>query len=152
MGEAQDITEVEPRGELTERLEEIGRTTVKVAASTVVATTLVGALSEPPRADMITLPEPVPIIQLYQIEDDVVPDEDEETTDQESRLKRLLRLLRYLAIALALAAAIIFGALKGCAGIAGGLLLPPDDEQQEQSVSTTQTEDERGVSTEATGI
>lgn len=152
MEEALDITKVEPREELSERLEEIGRTTVKVAASTVVATTLVGALSEPPHADMITLPEPVPIIQLYQIEDDVVPDEDEETTDQESRLKRLLRMLRYLAISLALAAAIIFGALKGCAGIAGGLLLPPNDEQQEQSASTTQTEDERGVATEAAGI
>ena len=152
MEEAQDITVDERREELASRIEEIGRKTVKVAASAAVATTLVGALSEPPHADMITLPEPGPIIQLSQVEDDVVPDEDEDTTDQESRLRRLLRILKYLVIALALVGAIIFGALKGCAGIAGGLLLPPDEEQQEQSVSSAQTEDERGVATEAAGI
>jgi hypothetical protein len=152
MEEARVKIQVEPRNETIDRLEEVGRTTVKVAASAVVATTLVGALSEPPNTDLITLPEPVPIIQLYQVEDDLVPDEDEETTDQESRLRRLLRMLKYLLIALALVGAIIFGALKGCAGVVGTTLLPHDDEQQEQSVHQGQTEDERGVASESAGI
>ena len=130
-----------------DKLDEVGRKAVKVAASTVIATTLVGALAEPPHAEMMTLPEPTPIVQVYQAyDDDVTPDDDETEDEQKSRWKTILRMLRYLLIAAALIAGIVLGTLKGCAGIAGGLLLPPEDEQEEQpQAPKTQTEDERGV-------
>ena len=130
-----------------DQLDDIGRKVVKVAASAAVATTLVGALSEPPHTEMMTLPEPTPIVQMYQaLDDDPIPDEDDETDEHESRLRRILRLLKYLMVALALVGSIALGVLKGCAGIAGGLLLPPgDEERQEQTTQQTQTEDERGV-------
>ncbi len=134
------------RDELTDKLEGIGKTTVKVAASTVVATTLVGALAEPPNTDLITLPEPTPIVQMYQaIDDDPLPDEDDEQDESQSRWKRILKALRYLLVALALVGAILFGALKGCAGLLAAPLVPHDEEQQEQTTHQTQTEDERGV-------
>ena len=67
MTETRDIEPVEEELGLStedklDRLEDIGRKTVKVAASTVLATTLVGALSEPPNTDLMSLPEPTPIV------------------------------------------------------------------------------------------
>ena len=132
--------------ETLDKLEEIGKKTVKVAASAVVATTLVGALAEPPNTDLMSLPEPTPIVQMYQaIDDDPLPDEDDERDESQSRWKRILKALRYLLVALALVAGILFGALKGCAGLLAAPLLPHDEEQQEQTTHQTQTEDERGV-------
>ena len=132
--------------ETLDKLEEIGKKTVKVAASAVVATTLVGALAEPPNTDLMSLPEPTPIVQMYQaIDDDPLPDEDDEQDESQSRWKRILKALRYLLVALALVAGILFGALKGCAGLLAAPLLPHDEEQQEQTTHQTQTEDERGV-------
>ena len=115
------------------------------AVSAVLATSLVGALNEPPNTDLITLPEPVPIVRQYQAIDDDADDEDRRTEEQPSRWRRILKMLKYLIVALALLAALVFGVLKGCAGTAG-LLLPGEDEQQEQTSShRTSTEDERGV-------
>lgn len=132
--------------ELLDRLEGAGRTVVKVAASTVVATTLASTLAQPPRAELITLPEPTPIVQLYEaFDEDADPDEDEEQDESTSRWRLLLRVIKYLLVALALVASLLFGVLKGCAGITGGLLIPHDDERQEQPVHHGQTEDERGV-------
>lgn len=134
------------KGDTLDRLEEIGKTTVKVAASTVVATTLVGALAEPPNTDLMTLPEPTPIVQMYQaIDDDPLPDEDDEVDESKSRWRRVLKALKYLLVALALVAGILFGVLKGCAGLLAAPLVPHDEEQQEQTTHQTQTEDERGV-------
>ena len=137
--------ERDTRQETLDKLEDIGRTTVKAAASAVLATTLVGALSEPPHTEMMSLPEPTPIVQMYQAADDVVPDEDDDTDDENKRWRRLLRALRYLLVVLALVGTVALGVLKGCAGIAGATLLPADDEREEQSATSQQTEDERGV-------
>lgn len=133
--------------ERVERLDAMGRTAIKVAASAVVATSLASALAEPPHIELMSLPAPTPIVRVYEpYDDDLVPDEDEQDDESSSRWRRLLKLLKYLVVALALAASITLGMLKGCAGIAGGLLLPPaEEEQQEQAAHTSQTEDERGV-------
>ncbi len=138
--------------EEVDRLEEVGRTVVKVAASTVVASSLAGALAEPPHVEMMKLPEPVPIVQMYQAYDDeALADEDDETDESESRLKRIMRMLRYLLVALALVGAILFGLLKGCAGIAAIPLVPAGEEREEQAEpgGQSQAEDERGVAAAA---
>ncbi len=151
MVEPQDIKPIDDEraqsaDDLVDKLDRVGRTTVKVAASTVLATTLVGALSEPPNTELMTLPEPTPIVQMYQaVDDDPIPDEDDEDDESTKRWQRVLKILKMLFVALALAGTIAFGALKGCAGIVGTLALPGDDEQQEQSATPSQTEDERGV-------
>ncbi len=154
MAETHDITPVEDEREqkaeeTLDRLDDIGRKTVKVAASAVLATTLVGALSEPPNTDLMSLPEPTPIVQMYQaVDDDPIPDEDDEDDESTKRWQRVLKILKMLFVALALAGTIAFGALKGCAGIVGMLALPDSDErqeQQEQNATTSETEDERGV-------
>ena len=105
----------------------------RVAASAVLATSLVAALSEPPKAELVTLPEPTPIVQIYSpYVDDVEPAEDDED-DESSRWRTILKILRFLAIALLLAAGIAFGALKGCAGCSAALLVPDDPPQLEQA-------------------
>ena len=153
MAEERDITarDADVSEGTLEHLDELGRSTVKVAASAVLASTLVGALSEPPHAEMMSLPEPTPIVQIYQaVDDDPVDDEDDEQDESQRRWRRLLKALKYLLVALALVGSIALGVLKGCAGVAGSLLLPPEDEKQEQTTShRSNTEDERGVATEA---
>ena len=127
-------------------LDDVGKAAVKVAASAVLATTLVGALNEPPRTDLMSLPEPVPIIQMYEVvEDDGIADEDDQEDVSKEKWRKILRMLRYLLLALALVAAIAFGALKGCAGVVAGTLPPANEEQEQQSNYSQQTEDERGV-------
>ncbi len=154
MAETHDIEPVDEEldqkaEERLELLDDIGRKTVKVAASAVLATTLVGALSEPPNTDLMSLPEPTPIVQMYQaIDDDPIPDEDDDEDESAKRWARVLKILKMLFVVLALAGTIAFGALKGCAGIVGMLALPDGDErqeQQEQGTRTSETEDERGV-------
>ena len=131
--------------ERIDHLDDIGRKTVKVAASAVLATTLVGALSEPPDTNLIKLPEPVPIVQQYQaVDEDDDVDDDRKKDTRTDRLRRLLKLLKYLIIALLFVGTLLFGVLKGCAGVVGATLLPGDDEQQEQK-----QEGREQVSTEA---
>jgi len=105
----------------------------QVAASAVLATSLVAVLSEPPRPELVSLPEPVPIVQMYSpYVDEVEPAETDDDDDTSNRWRRILKLLKYLAIALLLAGALLFGALKGCTACSAGLLLPPADEQEEE--------------------
>ena len=133
-----------------DRLDQFGKAAVKVAASTVLATTLVSALNEPPRTDLMTLPDPVPIVYvLDDLEDDGIADEDEQDDEKQSRWIRLLKILKYLLVVLALAATLALAVLKGCVGLATVPLMPHEDEQQEQVTHQTQsqTEDERGVAT-----
>lgn len=112
----------------------------RVAASAVLATSLTAALTEPPRADLMSLPEPTPIVEIYNpYVDDVEPAEDEEDDTESNRWRRILRLLRYLAVALLLAGSIAFGMLKGCAGCSAGLLMPPDDPPQEEQTEQQST-------------
>lgn len=137
--------------ERIERLDTMGRTAIKLAAAAVVATSLASALAEPPHTELMSLPTPTPIVRIYQpFDEDIVPDEDEQEDESSSRWRRLLKALKYLLVALALVASLALGLLKGCAGIAGGLLLPPaeDEQQQEEQAHASQTsdaEDERGV-------
>ena len=116
-----------------DQLDDIGRKTVKVAASAVLATSLVGALSEPPDVDLIKLPEPVPIVQQYNaVDDDDDVDDDKKKDTHTSRWRRLLQLLKYLIIALIFVGTLLLGVLKGCAAVLSAPLLPGEDEQQEQ--------------------
>ena len=141
----EDLDRCEERSDSSDAVE-LAKTAGKAAAAAVIATSLVGALSEPPRADLMSLPDPTPIVQQYVVEEDVIPDEDHEDDTRETFLQRLLRLLKYLLVALALLATIALGVLKGCAGVAGSALLPPADEEQEQQDQRPATaEDERGV-------
>lgn len=138
MAQDADTTAQEER---LDKLDQIGRATVKVATSAVLATTLASALAEPPHAEMITLPEPVPIVQMYQDpEEDPLVDEDDEQNKRVSRWRRLLKVLKYLLVALMFVGTLALGILKGCAGVVGTLLLPDDDKQQEQVVESTDTE------------
>lgn len=138
MAQDADTTAQEER---LDKLDQIGRATVKVATSAVLATTLASALAEPPHAEMITLPEPVPIVQMYQAPDeDPLVDEDDEQDKRVSRWRRLLKVLKYLLVALMFVGTLALGILKGCAGVVGTLLLPDDDKQQEQVVESTDTE------------
>lgn len=133
---AQDL-DTAAQEERLDKLDQIGRATVKVATSAVLATTLASALAEPPHAEMITLPEPVPIVQMYQDpEEDPLVDEDDEQDKRVSRWRRLLKVLKYLLVALMFVGTLALGILKGCAGVVGTMLLPDDDEQQEQVVDT----------------
>lgn len=112
--------------------ERVAKTAGKVALSAMVATSLVNALSEPPRTDLITLPEPTPIVQVYSpYVDDIEPAEDEDD-DENDHWRKILKILKYLAVALLLAGAVTLGALKGCAGCSAALLLPNGEQEQPQ--------------------
>ena len=90
-------------------------------------------LAERPGIELITLPEPTPIVQIYNpYVDDVEPEETEEDDAESNRWRRILKLLRMLAVALLIAASLAFGLLKGCASCSAGFLLPPDDSPQEE--------------------
>ena len=137
------------REERVDHLDDVGRKVIKVAASTVLASTLASALAEPPHVEMMSLSDPAPIVRVYQAIDHapLVDEDEDEQDDETSRWRRLLKALKYLMVALALLASIALGLLKGCAGLIAAPLLPHEDERQEQSStqSQTQTEDERGV-------
>lgn len=109
------------------------KTAAKVVASAALATSLVGALSEPPDTTLMQLPEPVPIVQQYYIADDDDDVDDERKKDTKTdRWRRILQLIRYLLIALLFVGTLLFGVLKGCAGIVAAPFLAQDDQQQEQ--------------------
>ncbi|MBR2682056.1 MAG: hypothetical protein IKE22_02165 [Atopobiaceae bacterium] len=116
----------------------VANTAARVAASAMLATSLTAVLTEPPRADLITLPEPTPIVQMYSpYVDDVEPAENDEDDSENHRWRHLLKLLKYLAVALLMVAAIIFGAMKGCVSCSAGMLpplldQPSDDEEAEE--------------------
>ncbi len=103
------------------------------ALSVMLATSLVSALSVPPNTDLVTLPQPTPIVQQYDppVEEEALPADDEEAPSEESLWRKLLRVLKYLLIALLVVGVIAFGALKGCASCTGPLAAPVQDEQQE---------------------
>lgn len=114
----------------------VGKAAATAAMSTLLAASLVGALSEPPNTDQMILPEPTPIVLVLQDEEpeEPVPEPDTDADEQNARWKRLLKLLRWLLIAALLVAMLVFGALKGCASCSAGLLLPEGDEQQQEQV------------------
>lgn len=111
-----------------------GKTAATAAMSTLLAVSLAGALSEPPNTDQMILPEPTPIVRIYQEDEpeEPVPEPEEEVDERAERWRRLFKLLKYLAIVALFAAMLILGALKGCASCSAGLLVPDDDQQQEQ--------------------
>ena len=113
-----------------------GKAAATAAMSTLLAASLVGALSEPPNTDQMTLPEPTPIVLVLQDEEpeEPVPEPDTDADEQNARWKRLLKLLRWLLIAALLVAMLVFGALKGCASCSAGLLLPEGEDQQQEQV------------------
>lgn len=120
--------------------EHIAKVAGRVAASAVLATSLTAALTEPPRADLITLPEPTPIVEVYNpYADDIEPAEDDEDDSESNRWRRILKILRALAVALLVAGSIAFGMLKGCVGCSAGLLMPPDDPPQEEQTEEQDT-------------
>ena len=100
--------------------------------SLMLATSLASALSVPPRTDLMTLPQPTPIVQQYEPPvEEALPVDDEEAPEKESIWRKVLRILKYLLIALLVVGAIMLGALKGCVSCAGPLAAPVQDEQQE---------------------
>ncbi|MBQ9057686.1 MAG: hypothetical protein IJ125_00715 [Atopobiaceae bacterium] len=112
----------------------------KVAMSAVLATTLAGALSQPPRRDLMTLPDPVPIIRVIEPPVvDVPADTDEEPDKRAERIKRLLKLLKFLVVALLLGAAVVFGALKGCASCSAGVLTHNDEVSASESSESNES-------------
>ena len=116
----------------------------KVALSVLAATSLTAALAEPPRTDLMTVPEPTPIVMVLDEAEDEVPEDqtEEQDEDENQRLRRILRLLRMLLIALLITAAIVFGALKGCASCTATVLTPDEQEQPEQAEEEPQEQDQ----------
>ena len=139
MDDDQLAEEHEARGLSGESARKIGHT----ALSIMLATSLASALSVPPNTDLVTLPDPTPIIQVYEppVEEEVLPEDDEESPSEESLLRKLLRILKYLLIALLVTGAIVFGALKGCASCAGPVVAPTDEPEQQEQVEETQAEE-----------
>ena len=101
--------------ELSEEAKELGKTTGKVALSAALATSLAAALQEPPNTDLMSLPEATPIVRVLEDEKPEVapPEEDIEVDEAKERRQRLLKMLKYLLIALFLLGALLFGAMQG---------------------------------------
>lgn len=104
----------------------------KVALSAMLATSLAGVLNQPPRKDLMTLPDPVPIVRVLE-QPQVAPavDVDEDEDKARERLKRILKILKFLLAALALCAAVTFALLKGCSSCSTGM--PIDSEESSAS-------------------
>lgn len=126
-------------------VESLGAAVGKATVSAVLATSLAGALSAPPRADLITLPEPTPIVQEYRVEEELPPHEEQQDDARTIRWRRMLQILKRLLVVLMLVATLLFGVLKGCAGLAMAPLLPQEDQQEQHSAQSAPAEDERGV-------
>ena len=147
MDDEREISLEELAAELSEEAKELGKTTGKVALSAVLATSLAGVLQQPPNTDLMSLPEATPIVRVLEDEKPGVapPEEDIEVDEAKERRQRLLKMLKYLLIALFLLAALLFGAMKGCTSCTAGALLPDDDPKQEQK-SDEQQDDADGAS------
>ena len=68
-----------------------GKTAATAAMSTLLAVSLAGALSEPPNTDQMILPEPTPIVRIYQEDEpeEPVPEPEEEVDERAERWRRL---------------------------------------------------------------
>ena len=117
----------------TSAVSDAARKAGHAAMSVVLATSLASALSTPPNTDLVTLPEPTPIVQQYEppVEEEVLPEEDEEAPSKEPFWKKLLRVLKYLLIAVLIVGTIVLGAVKGCTSCTGSLVAPTEESQQD---------------------
>ncbi|MBQ6395217.1 MAG: hypothetical protein IJH87_02590 [Atopobiaceae bacterium] len=118
-------------------MEEIGRVAGHAALSAAMAVSMSAALHEPPRTDLIKLNEPVPIVRvLEEPKTQEKPAEAPKAEIDENResIRRLLRMLRFLVVALFLIAAMLFGLLRGCASCTAGVLAPPAEEEGSEEV------------------
>lgn len=121
-----------------ELLEKAGR----VALAGVAAASLTAALAEPPRTDMMVLPEATPIVQVLSEESEQDPVEDQQDeAEQESRLERILRILRFLVVGLALVGALLFASLKGCAACSAYMASQRGNEVEQQTSDEDSTDD-----------
>lgn len=117
-------------------------------AAVVLAATLGTAAVDTEQA---TLPEPVPIVQSYDLgsdtpSPDAVTDADAQDEKRSSGWELFLKLLKYLIVLIIAIIALIFGLIKGCASCAVPLLGPADDdkkqEQQEEDMQAAWLFDE----------
>ena len=96
--------------------------------------------------DQVTLPEPVPIVQTFDLgsdngSPDVVADADSQD-EKRSGWELFLKLLKYLIVLVIAVVALIFGLVKGCASCAIPALVPDDDKKQEQQDQATSAVEE----------
>ena len=104
-------------------------------AAVVLAATLGTAAVD---TDQAALPEPVPIVQSYDLgsdtpSPDAVADADAQDEKRSSGWELFLKLLKYLIVLIIAIIALIFGLVKGCASCAVPLFGPADnDKKQEQ--------------------
>ena len=117
--------------DLGDKLREAGKVASHAALSAAMAATMSAALSAPPDPRVITLDEPVPIVQMYEApkEETHIPQEDQAELRRE-RLRRILRMIRWALVAIFLIAAVVFGLLRGCASCSAGILAPPPQEEE----------------------
>lgn len=129
--------------ELSEEAKELGKTAGKVALTAALATSLSAALHEPPNTDLMNLPTPTPLVQVLETEKPEMPKpvEEPQEDEDEARRQRILRLLKFLLIALLIAGTLLFGMLKGCTSCTAGVLLPRDDAKQEQQAEDSSEQD-----------
>lgn len=109
----------------------------KVAGAAAIAAVLATTLATTPiHIDQAALlPEPTPIVQVIDMNP---PDQAPQTDDQEQQKAKIniLKILKYLVIALLVVAAVVFGAIKGCAACTGQAIAPivqDDDSSQQQT-------------------
>lgn len=102
----------------------------KVAVAAVLATTLTTTPIDP---DQVQLPQATPIVQILQTQpDQPTTTTDDDDTDQKSTTwQKILKILKYALIVLLLAGGVAFGAIKGCAAIAGSIALPAATDQSQ---------------------
>ena len=107
------------------------------AGKTMVAAALAGAVATGAAAvtpDDIHLTDPVPIVQTVDTTADL-PDStvDDQEQKKASAVKRILEILKYVLIALFVAAAFLFGVLQGCASCTGQLAAPVQSSESSNS-------------------
>lgn len=104
---------------------------LKAAGAATVAVALATTLTTVPiDEDMVKLPEPTPIVQVYTPpmpdQPPAVPDDDD--ADKASLKQKILKMLKYALIALAVIGSCLFGALQGgCTACSGMLGAPLSD-------------------------
>lgn len=122
---------------------DIGKVAAHAALSTAMAASMSAALSEPPDASVMDLPEPVPIVRTLEEMDPEPEVQAPLVEDQEEiaarRREQLLKFLRYALIVVALLATVVFGAMKGCASCTAKTLMapPPDQGSAQQTAAQT---------------
>ena len=111
-------------------------------AAVVLAATLGTAAVDTEQA---TLPEPVPIVQSYDLgsdtpSPDAVADADAQDEKRSSGWELFLKLLKYLIVLIIAIVALIFGLVKGCASCAVPLLGPADDDKKQEQQQEEDTQ------------